>query len=411
MAIEVILPALSAGMEEGVIAKWLVAPGDQVKRGQTLVEVETDKATMELEAAGDGIIGTLLVAEGVRALVGQPLTHLLAPGESPSAAAPSAPAPAQAPAITAAPVPSVAAPEAAPEIGRRLRISPLARRLARAGNLSLEGLAGSGPNGRIVRLDVERALAQPQAAAAPQAPPAPTAQPEIPGGIGPYEAQPHSSMRRTIARRLTESKQFVPHFYLQADADIADLLALRRQINERPNADARVSINDLIIKACARALERCPQARVIWTPEALLQLDHVDIAVAVATDGGLITPILRQANRMALGSLSAEMKRLAGKARDNKLRPEEFQGGCFSVSNLGMYGVDRFSAIINPPQSAILAVGQASRKAVERDGGVAFTDQLALTLSVDHRAIDGAVAAQLLAEIKAGLEDPMSLLL
>ncbi|MRN66237.1 pyruvate dehydrogenase complex dihydrolipoamide acetyltransferase [Brucella sp. 10RB9213] len=420
MPVEVVLPALSAGMEDAVIARWLKAEGDAVSKGDLIAEVETDKATMELEAEVDGRIGQLLVKDGARANVNQVIALLLKEGEDASAIAgfavgssPVAVAEAETP-VAASPVPAAPA-VSAPASGEvRHKASPLARRLAAELGVSLEGLAGSGARGRIVRIDVERAAASKPvpvaAAAAPAAAPAEASLKAIPVGIGDYEAVPHTSMRRTIARRLLEAKTTVPHFYLNVDCEIDALLALRSQINEKREGSTRISVNDFVIKASAAALRRVPDANVIWTDEALLKLKDVDIAVAVATEGGLITPIIRSADQMSLGAISAQMKSLAARARENRLKPEEFQGGGFSISNLGMYGVKSFSAIINPPQSAILAVGAGERRPIERNGELAFATMMSVTLSVDHRAVDGALGAQLLAAFKAGVEDPMSLL-
>ncbi|MGV0002113.1 pyruvate dehydrogenase complex dihydrolipoamide acetyltransferase [Brucella melitensis] len=420
MPVEVVLPALSAGMEDAVIARWLKAEGDAVSKGDLIAEVETDKATMELEAEVDGRIGQLLVKDGARANVNQVIALLLKEGEDASAMAgfavgssPVAVAEAETP-VAASPVPAAPAVSALASGEVRHKASPLARRLAAELGVSLDGLAGSGARGRIVRIDVERAAASKPvpvaAAAAPVAAPAEVSSKAIPVGIGEYEAVPHTSMRRTIARRLLEAKTTVPHFYLNVDCEIDALLALRSQINEKREGSARISVNDFVIKASAAALRRVPDANVIWTDEALLKLKDVDIAVAVATEGGLITPIIRSADQMSLGAISAQMKSLAARARENRLKPEEFQGGGFSISNLSMYGVKSFSAIINPPQSAILAVGAGERRPIERNGELVFATMMSVTLSVDHRAVDGALGAQLLAAFKAGIEDPMSLL-
>lgn len=425
MPIEVVLPALSAGMEDAVIARWLKAEGDTVKKGDPIADVETDKATMELEAETDGTVGRILVKDGARANVNQVIAVLLAPGESASALATAvtqspAPVAASAPAVAASAIPASPAPAWPPVqatvsgTGARHKASPLARRLAAERGVSLEGLTGSGPKGRIVRLDIERAAsAAPvvaQTVAATTATPAPAAPQGIPPGIGPYEAVPHTSMRRTIARRLLEAKQTVPHFYLNADCDIDALLALRARINEKRDAAERISVNDFIIRASALALKAVPEANAVWTDEAILRLQDIDIAVAVATDGGLVTPLIRQADKKSLGAISAEMKALAARARENRLKPDEYQGGGFSISNLGMYGIRSFSAIINPPQSAILAVGAGERRPVERDGQLAFATMMSVTLSVDHRSVDGALGARLLAAFKAAIEDPMNLI-
>lgn len=412
MAIEITLPSLSAGMETAVLAKWLVAVGDRVSKGQIIAEVETDKATLELEAEADGIVGSLPVSVDEHADVGQVIAVLLADGEALPAQS-SAPASASAaPAVAEKPVAT-----AAHEDERKHAASPLARRLAAAAGVSLEGVKGSGPHGRIVKIDVEKLVAS-----APAATPAPTpgiahpAQPathpgSLPPGIGPHEVVPVSSMRRVIARRLVEAKTMIPHFYLSVDCEIDGLLALRAQLNEGRDRSERISVNDLVIKAAAQALRKVPQANVIWNENEILQLADVDISVAVATDGGLITPILRGADRMSIGTLSVEMKALAARAREGRLRPEEYQGGGFSVSNLGMYGVKSFSAIINPPQSCILAVGAAERRPVGRGDEIVLAEVMSVTLSVDHRSVDGALGAQLLAAFRENIENPMSLLL
>lgn len=395
---QITLPSLSAGMEDAVIARWLIKPGDSVTKGQALAEVETDKATMELEAEQDGTIGYIDIEAGKRASVGQVIARFAGADNAAHLA--------------------VEAPHLANKPDK-LFASPIARRLAAAAGLSLEGVRGSGPRGRIIKIDIEALTTSATARVepAPRAPVSasviqPTAGPiAIPAGIGPYEAKPVSSMRRVIARRLAESKQSVPHFYLSADCDMAALLALRAQINADRDKTQKVSVNDLMIKASACALRLVPEANVIWHGEEILQLADVDIAVAVATDGGLITPIIRGADRLSLGAVSAEMKQLAARARDGKLKPDEFQGGGFSLSNLGMYGVKQFSAIINPPQSCILAVGATEQRPVGRDGQIVLTDVMTVTLSVDHRSVDGAVGAQLLAAFKAAVEKPMSLLL
>lgn len=417
MAIEIILPSLSAGMEDAVIAKWLVKPGDSVTKGQLLAEVETDKATMELEAEADGIVGQLRVDDGKRADVGQVIAVLLAEGEAlPAAGAATAAGGEPAPAAAVQAIAHTVSDDTAPG-ERKHSASPVARRMAASAGLSLDGVAGSGPKGRIVKIDMERLIAAgPAPTAAPAASPAPVANagvsaPPVPVGIGPYEVKPLSNMRRVIARRLVEAKQTVPHFYLSVDCELDALLALRAQINDGRDKAAKISVNDFVIKASALALRKVPAANVVWNGDEILQLAEVDISVAVATEGGLLTPILRSADRMSLGTLSAEMKSLAARARDGKLKPEEYQGGGFSVSNLGMYGVKTFSAIINPPQSCILAVGAGERRPVGRGDQIVLADVMSVTLSVDHRSVDGALGAQVLAAFKEGIENPMSLLL
>lgn len=398
MAIEIILPSMSAGMEDAVISRWLVQPGDTVSKGQTLAEVETDKATMDLESEADGVIEQLCVADGKRADVGQVVAVILAVGEA-----------APAPVVGVQPTPI--APEAVCN-ERKHSASPVARRIASAAGLDLTGLAGSGPKGRIVKIDVERLLATvPPIAPQITPPPKPAEINPLPVGIGPHEAKPLSNMRRVIARRLAEAKQTVPHFYLSVDCEMDALVGLRSEINAAREKVDRISVNDFIIKAAARALRKVPEANVIWNGEEILQLADVDIAVAVATDGGLMTPIIRGADRMSLGTLSTEMKNLAALARDGRLKPEQYQGGGFSISNLGMYGVKTFSAIINPPQSCILAVGAVDRRPIGRDNQIVLADVMSVTLSVDHRSVDGALGAQVIAAFKEGIEAPMSLLL
>ena len=353
---------------------------------------------MELEAEADGILGRIDIADGQRANVGQVIAVVLADGETLPVAGASRAATA---ATAAAPL----------STGRKHAASPLARRLAAEAGLDLQGVTGSGPRGRIVKLDVQRLLA---ATPAPVAAPAPAVQPQpqaVPPGIGPHEARPLSNMRRTIARRLVEAKTSIPHFYLSVDCELDALLALRAQVNEGRDKAERISINDFVIKAAARALRKVPAANVIWNGDEILQLSDIDISVAVATDGGLITPILRGADRMSLGTLSAEMKALAARAHQGELRPEEYQGGGFSVSNLGMYGIQTFSAIINPPQSCILAVGASLRRPVGRGDQIVLADVMSVTLSVDHRSVDGALGAQVLAAFKNNIENPMSLLI
>ncbi|TIV68333.1 MAG: pyruvate dehydrogenase complex dihydrolipoamide acetyltransferase [Mesorhizobium sp.] len=426
MPIEIVLPALSAGMTDAVIARWLKAEGDIVAKGELIAEIETDKATMEIEAVCDGRIGKLLVKNGARAEVNQIIAVLLGEREDAAAIAlprrgpatpPATAKPAETEPATAAALESVADTSTTKlDAGARRKASPLARRLATAQGISLDRISGSGPRGRIVSIDIERAAtsaatrlqAASEAREIPPAPPQPSNGIQV--GIGEYESIPHSSMRRTIARRLVEAKTTVPHFYLNLDCDIDALLALRSRINETREAVERISVNDFVIRAAAVALRKVPDANAIWTDQAMLRLSEVDISVAVATDGGLITPIIRKADEKSLGRISAEMKSLAARARESRLKPEEFQGGGFSISNLGMYGIKSFSAIVNPPQGAILAVGAGDRRPVERNGELAFATLMTLTLSIDHRAVDGALGARLLGAIKSAIEEPMSLL-
>jgi pyruvate dehydrogenase E2 component (dihydrolipoamide acetyltransferase) len=415
MAIEIVMPVLSAGMEEATLARWLKAEGDVVAVGDVLAEVETDKATMEMEAEAAGILGKRLVADGTAGVpVNSPIAILLAEGESlPADGGAAAPVAAPMAAVVMATPPAPVATG-----GDRVLSSPLARRLAARYGLDLSGLTGSGPKGRVVRLDVERAReAGPSAVPTPAsvAAPAPAAKAApIAAAVPldrPHVALPNSSMRKTIARRLTESKQTVPHFYLTVDVELDALLALRKDLNGRPNADYRLSVNDFIVKAVALALRQVPAANASWTDEAIIQWSDVDVCVAVATDGGLLTPIVAKADQLGLATLSNRVKDLAARARDGALKPEEFQGGGFTISNLGMYGITAFSAIVNPPQACILAVGAAEERAVVRDGALAVRTMMTCTLSVDHRAVDGAVGAAFLAAFKPLLEDPLRLML
>lgn len=427
MATGIVLPALSAGMETGTIARWLKAEGDAVAAGEALAEVETDKATLEIEAPSAGRLGRIVVPAGQSVPVGQTIAVLLAEGEAAPAGAVPPPRPAAgsppAAVAAAAPAPAAAVPAGA---APRHRASPLARRLAAQAGLDLAGLSGAGPRGRIVRIDIERAraaaaaavpaaetvpAAAPPVAAAPvSAPPVSAPSGRLPPLSGAYETLPHSSMRRTIARRLSEAKATIPHFYLDAEADMEALLVLRTRCNEGRASGERLSINDFVLKAAAVALRRVPDMRVIWTADALLRSATVDICVAVAVDGGLVTPVVRDADTKSLGALSAEVKALSQKARDGRLKPADYEGGCFSLSNLGMYGVPSFTAIINPPQSGILAVGAVVRRPVVRGEAIVPAPVMHCTLSVDHRAVDGAAGAAWLAAFREGLENPLGLL-
>jgi len=405
MPTDIVLPSLSAGMEDGIVARWLKAEGEWAAKGETIAEIETDKATMELEAGTSGRLGRILVGEGGRAAVNQTIAILLGEGEEVAGAA------APAAAVPQAPLPSPAAAAARPERERAFA-SPLARRIARENGIDLAGLTGSGPRGRIVRIDVERARTDtvPVAEISPPVSPPVATSVAVPAGLGAYEVVPHSGMRRVIARRLTESKTTIPHFYLTADCEIDALLALRAQVNAAQDASERISVNDFVVKAAAAALRAVPDANVIWTDDALLRLKSIDISVAVATEGGLITPVVRDAGSKSIGAISGEIRALAARARENRLRPEDYQGGGFSVSNLGMYGVRSFSAIVNPPQSCILAVGAAERRPVVRGDGIVPATMMTCTLSVDHRSVDGALGASLLSAFKAAIEQPLRLL-
>ena len=428
MAIEILMPALSPTMEEGTLAKWLVKEGDVVKSGQIMAEIETDKATMEFEAVDEGIVGRILVAEGTAGVkVNTPIAVLVEEGEAADAAP--APVAAKAAAVAAVAAAPVAAVAAAPKAdGARVFASPLARRIAADKGLDLSKVAGSGPHGRIVKADVEGAVAAPVVTAAPVAAvvaPAPVA--KAAGGMptGPstetvlkmyadraFVEVPLDGMRRTIAARLTEAKQTIPHFYLRRDVQLDALMAFRETLNGQLAArGVKLSINDFIIKACANALQAVPNANAVWAGDRMLRLKPSDVAVAVAIEGGLFTPVLRDAHSKSITALSAEMKDLAGRAKTRKLAPHEYQGGSFAISNLGMMGIDNFDAVINPPHGSILAVGAGVKKPVVlKDGTIGVATVMSMTLSVDHRVIDGALGAEFLKAIIDNLENPLSML-
>ena len=451
MSINILMPALSPTMTEGTLLKWHVKEGDAVGSGDILAEIETDKATMEVEAVDEGRIGKLLVAEGAEGVaVNAPIAVLLDEGEDepaiaaapapdpvatpaapPPAAAP-APEPIATPATPAAPPPAAAAPAPVPApapaaassaaAGERIAASPLAKRMARQAGLDLASLRGSGPHGRIIKRDIESALTG-GAAAAVAAPVAAAATPTAaPTAAGPsaaqladllgmaYELQPLTAMRKVIARRLTEAKQTVPHFYLTADCEIDELLEVRKELNARAE-NIKISVNDFVIRAASLALKQVPGANASYDESGILLYEHADVSVAVATPGGLITPIVKAAETKGLATISAEMKDLAGRAREGKLKPEEYQGGSFSVSNLGMFGVKDFAAIINPPQGCILAVGAGQQRPVVKDGALAIATVMSCTLSVDHRVVDGALGAEFLAAFKKLIEYPPAMLL
>lgn len=418
MALEILMPALSPTMEEGTLAKWLVSEGDVVQSGDLLAEIETDKATMEFEAVDEGIIGKLLVAEGTANVkVNSAIAILLEEGDAADATvAPSAPA-AVAADVMAAPAvqaPAPAAPVAAS--GTRIFASPLARRIAADNGLDLTAITGSGPKGRIVKADLSTAVA-PSAAAAPvSAVTMPTsanaaAVEAIYQGRG-FKTVPLDGMRKIIASRLTEAKQTIPHFYLRRDIGLDKLLRVRGEINKGLEArGVKTSMNDFIIKACALALQKVPTANAVWAGDRVLQMEASDISVAVAIEGGLFTPVLQDAEAKPLSQLAVEMKDLAARARNRKLAPHEYQGGSFSISNLGMMGIDNFDAVINPPQGAILAVGAGKKRPVVLDdGSLSVATVMSVTMSVDHRVIDGALGAELLNEIVNYLENPLSML-
>jgi pyruvate dehydrogenase E2 component (dihydrolipoamide acetyltransferase) len=433
MPIQILMPALSPTMTEGTLAKWLKGEGDSVKSGDILAEIETDKATMEVEAVDEGVLGKIMIAEGSEGVpVNTVIAVLLEEGEDASAldgmdaapapaAAPPAPEPApQAAAAPQAPTPAPsAAPAAAPaaSTGERIFASPLARRMAEQAGLDLTGVGGSGPNGRIVKRDIEAALsgAAPTAGptAAPAAAPIPATRP-APQPVGDYTEVPNNTMRKVIAQRLSEAKRDIPHFYLSIDCEIDALLAMRQDLNARsPEGEGayKLSVNDFVVRAVALALRQVPTANATWTENAVLLYTAVDVAVAVATPGGLITPVLRDADNKGLAAISNEVRDLATRARDGKLAPEEYQGGGFTISNLGMYGVKDFSAIINPPQSCILAVGAGEQRPVVHDGALAIATVMTCTLSVDHRSVDGAIGAEFMAAFKRLIEEPLTMLL
>jgi pyruvate dehydrogenase E2 component (dihydrolipoamide acetyltransferase) len=428
MAEQILMPALSPTMEEGTLAKWLVKAGDAVKSGDILAEIETDKATMEFEAVDEGVIGALLVAEGASGVkVNTPIATLLAEGESAGATVAAAPAAVAAPAPAApAPASAVAAPAPARAAGARVFASPLARRIAAEKGIDLAAVQGSGPHGRVVKADVAGtapAAAATAAASTPVAAPVATsAAPPAPAPVSAatvaklYEGRAYDEvmldgMRRTIAARLTEAKQTIPHFYLRREVRIDALLAFREQLNKQlAPRGVKLSVNDFIIKACALALQAVPAANAVWAGDRILKMRASDVAVAVAIEGGLFTPVLKDAESKSLSKLSAEMKDLAARAKTRKLAPQEYLGGSFAISNLGMMGVENFDAVINPPHGAILAVGAGIRKPVVAGDAVAIATVMSLTLSVDHRVIDGALGAELLKAIVESLESPMAML-
>jgi pyruvate dehydrogenase E2 component (dihydrolipoamide acetyltransferase) len=451
MATEVLMPALSPTMEEGTLAKWLVKEGDTVKSGQIIAEIETDKATMEFEAVDEGKVGRLLVPAGTAGVkVNTPIAVMVEDGEAAPAAAPAAaaaatPAPAAAPVAAPAMAPA-SAPASAPALapapapapsasGQRVFASPLARRIAQEKGLDLAAVKGSGPHGRIVKADVEsatsgaaRPVAAPAASAIPTAAPIAAPSPAAATSAAPqglsaatvakmyegreYTEMPLDGMRRTIAARLSEAKQTIPHFYLRRSVQLDALMAFREDLNRQlESRSVKLSVNDFIIKACAMALQAVPDANAVWAGDRVFKLKPSDVAVAVAIEGGLFTPVLKDADRKSLSALSAEMKDLAARARARKLAPHEYQGGSFAISNLGMMGIENFDAVINPPHAAILAVGAGLKQpVVKADGSLGIATVMSMTLSVDHRVIDGALGADLLKAIVGNLENPMAML-
>ncbi len=458
MSTTILMPALSPTMEEGKLAKWHVKEGDAVKSGDILAEIETDKATMEFEAIDEGKIGKILVPEGAEGVkVNQPIATLLGDGEEAGASPPSSPeeisaamkeigksipvpGPAAKPAAPATPPPAKPAGNghAAPSTGNRIFASPLARRIAEKSGIDIGAIAGSGPLGRIVKADVE-AAAKSGTAKAAGAPavraPVPSSAPrtEAPSGAGvgvaplpdarlfykqgEYEEIPHDSMRKAIARRLASAKTLIPHYYLTIDCDIGALMEARARLNERApkgadkNPAYRLSVNDFILKAAALALIRNPDVNASWTDTAILKHKHADIGVAVDLKPGLITPIVSRAEEKGLAEISNEVKSLAERAKAKKLKPSEYEGGSFSISNLGMFGIKNFTAVINPPQSAILAVGAGEERAIVREGKLVVATIMTVTMSCDHRVVDGATGARFLQTFKDFVEEPAAMLL
>jgi pyruvate dehydrogenase E2 component (dihydrolipoamide acetyltransferase) len=423
MSIDILMPALSPTMTEGKLSKWLKKEGDEVKSGDVLAEIETDKATMEVEAVDEGFIAKILVPDGTEGVAVNAVIAVLTETKGGAVDAPKAvpaPAPAAAPKVeTPAPAAKVEAPAPAPvESEERVFASPLARRIAKQAGIDLGTVKGTGPNGRIVKADLDKAPeASAPVAAAPAPAPAPVAKPAAaaPAINAPHKKVPNSSMRKVIAKRLLESKQTVPHFYLTTNIEIDALLKLRAELNAKSPKDGagafKLSVNDFIIKASALALKRHPGVNASYTEEAIILYDDVDISIAVAIPDGLITPIIRKADQQGLAAISNSMKDLGSRAKAGKLKPDEYQGGGFSISNLGMFGIAEFSAIINPPQAAILAVGAGEKRAVVKDDLLVIATVMTVTLSCDHRAVDGALGASFLSTLKAIIEDPLSLML
>ena len=452
MPINILMPALSPTMEKGNLAKWLKKEGDKVKSGDVIAEIETDKATMEVEAVDEGTIAKIIVPEGTQDVPVNDVIAVLAgdgedvkaagagaaaakpapkvadkaadkAAEKPAAAPPAKPAAAPAPVAKAAPAPQAAGP--APQANGRGRIfsSPLARRLAKEAGIELGRITGTGPHGRVIARDVEEAKSGKGLKAPAAAPAAPALAPSMSDQQvralfeeGSYEVVPHDGMRRTIAQRLTASVQNVPHFYLTIDCDIGKLLVAREEINKQAPTDKdkkplyKLSVNDFVIKAMAVALQKIPNCNVSWTEGGMLKHKHSDVGVAVAMPGGLITPIIRKAETKTLSTISNEMKDFAARARARKLKPEEYQGGTTAVSNLGMYGINHFTAVINPPHATILAVGTSEERPVVRGGKIEIAHIMSVTLSCDHRAIDGALGAELIGAFKVLIENPVMMM-
>jgi len=424
MPTNILMPALSPTMEEGTLTKWHVKEGDEVKSGDVIAEIETDKATMEVEAVDEGRIGKILVAEGTEGVaVNKPIAILLEEGEEagdmkdlpaarkpekkeePAKALPQATSP-------ASPPPSKG--EVKGKEGGRIFASPLARRIAEQQGIDLSGVTGSGPRGRIVKADLEGA---PKSAPAKQAVgaaaqgPMPSVDPRAFYAEGSYEEVPLDGMRKTIARRLAQSMQEIPHFYLTVDCELDELLQARKKLNEEAGEGVKLSVNDFLIRAAALALVKVPDANVSFAGNALLKHKSADVGIAVALDGGLITPIIRGAEKKGLAEISNEAKALAERARNKKLKPNEYEGGSFSISNLGMFGIKHFTAVINPPQAAILAVGKGEERPVVKNGKLEIANVMTVTMSCDHRAIDGALGARFLEAFRSFVEYPARMLL
>jgi pyruvate dehydrogenase E2 component (dihydrolipoamide acetyltransferase) len=420
MAIQILMPALSPTMEEGTLAKWLVKEGDTVNSGDLLAEIETDKATMEFEAVDEGVIGKILVTEGTEGVaVNAPIAILLEDDEDASAMDAVAETPASAPTTAAKPEaekPVAAATPTAPSAnsGARVFATPLARRIAADKGIDLASLSGSGPHGRIIKADLETAPAKAAPSAPAKAVIASSATSDSVKALyqdRAYEEVPVNGMRKIIAARLTEAKQTIPHFYLRRSIQLDSLMQARKEMNAVLEADGiKLSVNDFIIKASARALQDVPDCNAVWAEDRILKLEPSDVAVAVAIEGGLFTPVLRDADKKSISDLSIEMKDLAARARDKKLAPQEYQGGSFAISNLGMMGIENFDAVINPPHGSILAVGAGMKKpVVADDGSITTAIVISVTLSVDHRVIDGALGAQFLARLALYLENPLAM--
>jgi pyruvate dehydrogenase E2 component (dihydrolipoamide acetyltransferase) len=428
---DILMPALSPTMEEGALSKWLVKPGDTIEPGQVIAEIETDKATMEVEAVDEGVIEEILVPAGSQGVkVNTPIARLRSEdgakkAEAPKQANGAHPPAASPPAAAPQPAPQAAAPQPAPAAqkseGGRVAASPLARRMATQGGLDLKSVKGSGPGGRVIKADVEAAMAKgptPQQAPATGSrdlvvPPAPPKSLEQMGiAPGTYDLVPLDMMRKTIARRMTESFRDIPHFPLTVDVEIDKLLKARAEINSRfADQGVKVSVNDLVIKACALALIRVPESNASYTPDGIALHHSADVAVAVAIEGGLITPIIRQAERKGLAQISSEMGDLAKRARERKLKPHEYQGGTFSLSNLGMMNIKSFASILNEPHGMIMSVGAGEKRAVVKDDALAIATVMTVTVTCDHRVVDGAIGATFIKAFRGFVEDPMSMLL